>query len=46
MKCRFINGTENRFTSRAPQGARGLKYLLHIVLRETEEVAPRKGRVG
>ena len=31
---------------RAPQGARGLKFLAHQVLILLDQVAPRKGRVG
>ena len=32
--------------SRAPQGARGLKYELQKDMNKKEMVAPRKGRVG
>ena len=31
---------------RAPQGARGLKYILACLVYHEARVAPRKGRVG
>ena len=32
--------------SRAPQGARGLKYFVLLLSLFSQPVAPRKGRVG
>ena len=37
---------ENLKRSRAPQGARGLKYIITYNLLGLTPVAPRKGRVG
>ena len=42
----LLSGLLLHLNSRAPQGARGLKFKVLVIIDKSIAVAPRKGRVG